>query len=112
MTIKQMDNVGIVVDDLDATIAFFREPGLELEGQATIKGEWAERITGLHPMHVEMAMMRTPDGHGRLEISSPLRSLITAGPRSTLWASCASCSPWTTSTRRSPASVRSSSATN
>ena len=69
MPLKRMDNVGIVVDDLDSTIAFFRELGLELEGQATIKGEWAERITGLHPMHVEMAMMRTPDGHSRLEIS-------------------------------------------
>ena len=69
MAVKRMDNVGIVVDDLDATIAFFRELGLELEGQATIDGEWAERVTGLHPMHVEMAMMRTPDGHSRLEIS-------------------------------------------
>jgi catechol 2,3-dioxygenase-like lactoylglutathione lyase family enzyme len=69
MALKRMDNVGIVVDDLVATIAFFRELGLELEGQATIEGEWAERVTGLHPMHVEMAMMRTPDGHSRLEIS-------------------------------------------
>ena len=69
MALKRMDNVGIVVDDLDATIAFFRELGLELEGQATIEGEWAERVTGLHPMRVEMAMMRTPDGHSRLEIS-------------------------------------------
>jgi catechol 2,3-dioxygenase-like lactoylglutathione lyase family enzyme len=69
MAVKRMDNVGIVVDDLDATIAFFRELGLELEGQATIEGEWAERVTGLHPMHVEIAMMRTPDGHSRLEIS-------------------------------------------
>jgi catechol 2,3-dioxygenase-like lactoylglutathione lyase family enzyme len=69
MALKRMDNVGIVVDDLVATIEFFRELGLELEGQATIEGEWAERVTGLHPMHVEIAMMRTPDGHGRLEIS-------------------------------------------
>src|SRR5437762_96289 len=69
MALKRMDNVGIVVDDLDATIAFFRELGLELEGQATVEGEWAERVTGLHPMHVEIAMMRTPDGHSRLEIS-------------------------------------------
>jgi catechol 2,3-dioxygenase-like lactoylglutathione lyase family enzyme len=69
MALKRMDNVGIVVDDLVATIDFFRELGLELEGQATIEGEWAERVTGLHPMHVEMAMMRTPDGHSRLEIS-------------------------------------------
>jgi catechol 2,3-dioxygenase-like lactoylglutathione lyase family enzyme len=64
-----MDNVGIVVEDLPATIAFFCELGLELEGQATIEGDWAERVTGLRDMHVEIAMMRTPDGHGRLEIS-------------------------------------------
>jgi catechol 2,3-dioxygenase-like lactoylglutathione lyase family enzyme len=69
MALKRMDNVGIVVNDLAATIAFFRELGLELEGQATIEGDWAERVTGLHPMRVEMAMMRTPDGYGRLEIS-------------------------------------------
>jgi len=64
-----MDNVGIVVDDLAATIAFFRELGLELEGRAKVEGDWAERVTGLRDMRVEMAMMRTPDGHGRLEIS-------------------------------------------
>jgi catechol 2,3-dioxygenase-like lactoylglutathione lyase family enzyme len=64
-----MDNVGIVVDDLAATVEFFRELGLELEGQGTIEGEWAERVTGLHPMRVEVAMMRTPDGHSRLELS-------------------------------------------
>src|SRR2546430_9188446 len=66
---KRMDNVGIVVDDLPATIAFFRELGLELEGQATVEGDWAVRVTGLRPMRVEIAMMRTPDGHSRLEIS-------------------------------------------
>ena len=64
-----MDNVGIVVDDLPATIAFFRELGLELEGQATVEGEWAGRVTGLGDQHVEIAMMRTPDGHSRLELS-------------------------------------------
>jgi catechol 2,3-dioxygenase-like lactoylglutathione lyase family enzyme len=64
-----MDNVGIVVEDLAATIEFFRALGLELEGQGTIEGDWAERVTGLHPMRVEMAMMRTPDGRSRLEIS-------------------------------------------
>ena len=69
MSVKRMDNVGIVVDDLVATIAFFRALGLELEGQATIEGDWAERVTGLHPMRVEIAMMRTPDGHSRLELS-------------------------------------------
>jgi catechol 2,3-dioxygenase-like lactoylglutathione lyase family enzyme len=63
-----MDNVGIVVDDLAATIDFFRELGL-LEGTATVEGEWAGRVTGLGDQRVEIAMMRTPDGHGRLELS-------------------------------------------
>jgi catechol 2,3-dioxygenase-like lactoylglutathione lyase family enzyme len=69
MAVKRMDNVGIVVDDLPATIAFFQELGLELEGEGTVDGDWAGRVTGLHPMRVEIAMMRTPDGHSRLEIS-------------------------------------------
>jgi catechol 2,3-dioxygenase-like lactoylglutathione lyase family enzyme len=69
MALKRMDNVGIVVDDLEATIAFFRELGLDLEGRATIEGEWAGRVTGLGDQRVEIAMMRTPDGHGRLELS-------------------------------------------
>ena len=69
MTVKRMDNVGIVVDDLAATIAFFRELGLELEGQGTVEGEWAGRVTGLPNQRVEIAMMRTPDGHSRLELS-------------------------------------------
>ena len=69
MAVPRMDNVGIVVDDLPATIAFFRELGLELEGQATIEGEWAGRVTGLRDQRVEIAMMRTPDGHSRLELS-------------------------------------------
>jgi catechol 2,3-dioxygenase-like lactoylglutathione lyase family enzyme len=64
-----MDNVGIVVDDLAGAIEFFRELGLELEGQATIDGDWAGRVTGLRDMRVEIAMMRTPDGHSRLELS-------------------------------------------
>jgi catechol 2,3-dioxygenase-like lactoylglutathione lyase family enzyme len=64
-----MDNVGIVVESLDAAISFFAELGLKLEGRATIEGDWAERVTGLRPMRVEIAMMRTPDGHSRLEIS-------------------------------------------
>ena len=67
--LQRMDNVGIVVESLDAAIAFFVELGLELEGRATIDGDWAERVTGLHPMHVEIAMLRTPDGHSRLELS-------------------------------------------
>jgi catechol 2,3-dioxygenase-like lactoylglutathione lyase family enzyme len=69
MALKRMDNVGIVVDDLAATIEFFRELGLDLEGRATIEGEWAGRVTGLGDQRVEIAMMRTPDGHGRLELS-------------------------------------------
>ena len=69
MTIQRMDNVGIVVDDLPPTIAFFRELGLELEGRAMVEGEWAGRVTGLGDQRVEIAMMRTPDGHSRLELS-------------------------------------------
>src|ERR671933_1014217 len=69
MALKRMDNIGIVVDDLADTIDFFRELGLELEGRATIEGEWAGRVTGLGDQRVEIAMMRTPDGHGRIELS-------------------------------------------
>ncbi len=64
-----MDNVGIVVADLDAAVEFFTEVGLELEGRARIEGDWAGRVTGLRGQRVEVAMMRTPDGHGRLELS-------------------------------------------
>src|SRR3954452_18956447 len=69
MTVKRMDNVGIVVESLDAAVAFFTELGLDLEGKATIEGEWAGRVTGVGDQHVEVAMMRTPDGHSRLELS-------------------------------------------
>lgn len=69
MALKRMDNVGIVVVDLSAAIDFFCELGLTLEGRATIEGEWAGRITGLGEQGVEIAMMRTPDGHGRIELS-------------------------------------------
>jgi catechol 2,3-dioxygenase-like lactoylglutathione lyase family enzyme len=69
MALKRMDNVGIVVEDLGGAIDFFRELGLELEGRAIIEGEWAGRVTGLGDQRVEIAMMRTPDGHGRLELS-------------------------------------------
>ena len=69
MAVKRMDNVGIVVEDLDAAIGFFTELGLILEGRMPIEGEWAGRITGLRGQRVEIAMMRTPDGHGRLELS-------------------------------------------
>src|SRR5512145_437630 len=69
MTLKRMDNVGIVVDNLEATIEFFRELGLELEGRAMVEGERPGRVTGLGDQRVEIAMMRTPDGHSRLELS-------------------------------------------
>jgi catechol 2,3-dioxygenase-like lactoylglutathione lyase family enzyme len=69
VTIKRMDNVGIVVENLDAAIGFFTELGLELEGRAAVEGDWADGVTGLRGMRVEIAMMRTPDGHNRLEIS-------------------------------------------
>ena len=69
MAVKRMDNVGIVVDDLEGAIDFFRELGLTFEGRATIEGEWAGRVTGLGDQCVEIAMMRTPDGHSRLELS-------------------------------------------
>ena len=69
MTVKRMDNVGIVVEDLDAAVAFFTELGLSLEGRMPIEGEWAGRVTGVRGQRVEIAMMRTPDGHGRVELS-------------------------------------------
>src|SRR4051795_1141735 len=69
MPVTRMDNVGIVVESLDVAVAFFTALGLELEGKATIEGEWAGRVTGLGDQHVEGAMMRTPDGHSRLELS-------------------------------------------
>ena len=76
-----MDNVGIVVEDLATTIAFFRELGLELEGQFTIEGEWSGRVTGLGDQRVEVAMMRTPDGHSRLELSRFLAPPVIADHR-------------------------------
>jgi catechol 2,3-dioxygenase-like lactoylglutathione lyase family enzyme len=81
MTIKRMDNVGIVVESLESAIAFFTELGLELEGRATIEGEWAGRVTGLSDQKVEIAMMRTPDGHGRLELSRFLAPPVVADHR-------------------------------
>jgi catechol 2,3-dioxygenase-like lactoylglutathione lyase family enzyme len=69
MALKRMDNVGIVVESLDAVISFFTELGLELEGRAIIDGEWSGRVTGLHGQRVEIAMMRTPDRHGRIELA-------------------------------------------
>ena len=81
MALKRMDNIGIVVEDLEETIDFFRELGLELEGRATIDGEWAGRVTGLGDQHVEIAMMRTPDGHSRLELSRFLAPPVVADHR-------------------------------
>ncbi len=69
MTVKRMDNVGIVVEDLDAAIEFFTELGLTLEGRMPIKGEWAGRVTGVRDQCVEIAMLVTPDGHSRIELS-------------------------------------------
>ncbi|MGD9549206.1 MAG: VOC family protein [Candidatus Krumholzibacteriia bacterium] len=69
MTVKRMDNVGIVVEDLDAAVEFFTELGLILEGRMPIEGEWAGRVTGVRGQRVVVAMMRTPDGHSRLELS-------------------------------------------
>jgi catechol 2,3-dioxygenase-like lactoylglutathione lyase family enzyme len=76
-----MDNVGIVVEDLTATIEFFRELGLELEGRGMVEGEWAGRVTGLGDQRVEIAMMRTPDGHSRLELSRFLEPSVVADHR-------------------------------
>ena len=81
MALKRMDNVGIVIEDLDTTIAFFRELGLNLEGRAMIKGAWAGRVTGLGDQQVEIAMMSTPDGHSRLELSRFLRPSVAADHR-------------------------------
>ncbi|HVY28347.1 MAG TPA: VOC family protein [Polyangiaceae bacterium] len=81
MTVKRMDNIGIVVESLDTAIAFFLELGLELEGRGTIEGEWAGRVTGLSDQRVEIAMMRTPDGHSRLELSRFLAPPVVADHR-------------------------------
>jgi len=81
MTVKRMDNVGILVESLDAAIPFFAELGLELEGRFTIEGEWVGRVTGLFDQQVEIAMMRTPDGHSRLELSRFLTPPVVADHR-------------------------------
>src|SRR5215471_710322 len=81
MAVKRMDNVGIVVEDIDAAIAFFTDLGLKLEGRAPIEGDWADGVTGLRNMRVEIAMMRTPDGHSRLELSRFLAPPVVADHR-------------------------------
>jgi catechol 2,3-dioxygenase-like lactoylglutathione lyase family enzyme len=81
MAVQRMDNVGIVVESLDAAISFFTELGLKLEGRATIEGEWAGRVTGLGNQRVEIAMLVTPDGHSRLELSRFLTPPVVADHR-------------------------------
>ncbi len=81
MAVKRMDNVGIVVEDLGATIDFFASSGSSSKGEATVEGEWAGRVTGLGDQHVEIAMMRTPDGHSRLELSRFLGPPVVADHR-------------------------------
>jgi catechol 2,3-dioxygenase-like lactoylglutathione lyase family enzyme len=77
-----MDNVGIVVEDINAAVEFFTELGLELEGRATVEGDWADGVTGMHGIRAEIAMMRTPDGHGRIELSRFLAPPVVADHRS------------------------------
>lgn len=81
MTVKRLDNVGVVVEDLAGAIDFFRVLGLELEGRAMVEGEWAGRVTGLGDQRVEVAMMRMPDGHGRIELSRFLSPPVIADHR-------------------------------
>ncbi len=81
VALQRMDNVGIVVESLDAAISFFAELGLELEGRAMIEGDWSGRVTGLGDQRVEIAMMRTPDGHSRFELSRFLAPPVVADNR-------------------------------
>ena len=82
MTLPRMDHVGVVVDDLPAAIAFFVELGLEVEGEAPVEGDWVDRVVGLEGGRVDIAMMRTPDGHGRLELTKFHRpAAVRAGPK-------------------------------
>ena len=81
MTVKRMDNVGIVVEDIETAIEFFSELGLKLEGRAMVEGEWAGRVTGLGTQRVEIAMLITPDGHSRLELSRFLTPAVVADHR-------------------------------
>jgi catechol 2,3-dioxygenase-like lactoylglutathione lyase family enzyme len=82
VTVLRMDNVGIVFDDLDAAVAFFVDLGLELEGTMTVEGEWSDRIVGLDGQRVDIAMLRTPDGHSKLELMSyQTPAMISPEPR-------------------------------
>jgi catechol 2,3-dioxygenase-like lactoylglutathione lyase family enzyme len=69
MALQRMDHVGVVVDDLEGATAFFAELGMELEGEASVEGRWVDRVNGLDGVRADIAMMRTPDGHGRLELT-------------------------------------------
>ena len=100
MTIQRMDNVAIVVDDLDAAVAFFTELGMELEGKGQIEGLWADRTVGLNGVRSEIAMMRTPDGHSKLELTKYHAPAVDGASRRTRDPTCwlaSSCSPSTTS---------------
>jgi catechol 2,3-dioxygenase-like lactoylglutathione lyase family enzyme len=79
MTIIRMDHVGVVVEDLEAAVAFFVELGLELEGETTVGGEWADRLIGLDGVKADIAFLRTPDGHGRVELSTFQSPVTTTG---------------------------------
>ena len=81
MAVQRMDNVGIVVESLDTAISFFTALGLELDGRTMIEGEWSGRVTGLRDQRVEIAMMRTPDGHGAIELSRFLSPPVVADHR-------------------------------
>jgi catechol 2,3-dioxygenase-like lactoylglutathione lyase family enzyme len=81
MALQRMDNVGIVVESLDASIAFFVELGLELEGRATMEGDWSGRVTGVRDQRIEIAMLRMPDGNGKIELSQFLNPPVVADHR-------------------------------
>src|SRR3712207_3636825 len=116
-TLQRMDNVLIVVDDLEAAKAFFAELGMELEGETQVEGRWVDRVVGLNDVRCDLAMMRTPEGHGRVELAKfhtpPAVRAEPEARRRTRWAYAASCSLSTTSTTSLPvcaATVPSSSA--
>ena len=81
MAVRRLDNIGIVVEDMPTMIAFFKELGLTLVGEAPIEGEWSDRVVGLQNQKVDIAMMATPDGHSRLEMARYHRPAAIAGPK-------------------------------
>src|ERR1700689_3513585 len=85
MAIQRMDHVGVVVGDLAAAIAFFAELGLELEGEAPIEGRWVDQVNGLDDVPVDIVMMGTPDGHGRLELTTATGSATSEAPKASSW---------------------------